>query len=362
MSTNGTALPLSKAKVLEIQKRYNEDLGREIEWKLLAVPLAEIVLNEFNNRFAPDEALTEAAHEQAVIEEDSAAFENLQKSMESNPQFEQLVGYTVDGERGVRLIMGHRRFFALKRAGFAEALIWVAHELNDEEVEHVRDWPEIHQTKVAHSTFARYKAIYLDLKGRNEIDREKRINVWKQKGYTKAQILKAERVFGRMEAFCAGVGEKPVRRISQVKAFETYDQICESVFQKLKDEGDVAKVVTLDKVAKAFLKNEIAHDDLKVAIDGLAELPASDPALKAVNDDPNYLTDVANLRRLTIVARANKNSDSIVDDIRDFTARSFSKLVHRADIAEITACLEEFKDIATRLETALTTIKAGGVQ
>lgn len=362
MSLKGTALPLSKAKILETQKRYNIDLGREIEWQLVSVPLAEVLLNGFNNRFTPDEEMSEDEHEQAVVEEDARAFENLQKSMESNPQFEQLVGYTVDGEEGIRLIMGHRRYFALKRAGIGYALIWISHALTGDEVEHVRDWPEIHQTKVAHSTFARYKAIYVDLKGRNEIDREKRIGVWKQKGYTKAQIQKAERVFGRMESFCASEGEKPSRRISQVKAFETYDQICETVFQPLKDQGDVAKVVTLDKVAKAFLKAEIAHDDLKVTIDGLVELPASDPAIKAISSDPGYLSDLANLRRLTIIARANRNSDSVVEDVHDFTARVFSKLVHRADVAEISACLDEFKDTAARLESTLATIKAGGVQ
>lgn len=361
MSLKRTALPLSKEKVLDVQIKHNSDLGRDIEWRLVSVKLDKIMLNAFNNRFSPDEALTKEEHENAIIQEDAVAFENLEKSIACNPQTEPLVGYTVDGEDLIRLIMGHRRYFALERTGNDSALAWLAHGLTEDEVEQIRDWPEIHQTKVAHSKFAQHKAVYLDLKDRTEIDRAKRINVWKQKGYSRSQILKSERVFGRIEAFCAEEGEKPADRITQVKSFETYDSICETTFAKLKDEGDIGKVVILDQVAKAFLKNEIAHDDLKVTVDGLADLPPSDPAIKAINSDPEFLSDIANLRRLTILARTNKSSSSVLQDVEDFTARILSKLVQRADVNEMSDCLAALRDTAKSLEANLNSIKAGGI-
>ncbi|MDZ4662961.1 MAG: hypothetical protein SGJ18_15215 [Pseudomonadota bacterium] len=360
MALQSTATPFLKNNALETQIKFNMDLGKEITWRLVSVDLPDIGLNHLNNRFAPDEAMTEEEHEQAIIEEDAIAFENLEKSWTNNPQFEQLIGFTDDKSSMVNLIAGHRRFFAAKRTKSKSALIWVAHGLTADEVEHVRDWPEIHQTKVPHASFARYKAIYNDLKGRNELDREKRVNVWKQKGYTKPQILKAERVFGRMDSFCKSVGEKTQKRSGQVKAFETYDQICETKFQELKDQGEIARIVTLDKVAKAFLKNQIAHDDLKVTIEGLAELSPSDPVYKSIKDNPDYLNDVQNLRRLTNLARAQRNADNIVTEVQEFTGRIFSKLVDRADVAEMTACLVELKDTATRIEAALSNINSRG--
>lgn len=354
---------LSKSvKPLEIQSKFNSDLGREITWRLLKVNLDEIALNEFNNRFAPDDALTIEEHEQATIEEDPAAFENLRKSWECNPQFEQLVGFTDPATDKVHLIAGHRRYFAAKRAGSESALIWVADDLNADEIEHVRDWPEIHQTKVQHSTWARYKSIYKDLRGKNEIERERRMKVWKQKGYTRQQIIKAERVFGRIESFCKANGEKTHHRSGQVKAFETYDQMCETKFHELQDQGEFPRLLVLDQVAKAFLKHQIAHDDLKITVEGLADLPASDPVYKSVSENPKYLDDVTNLRRLTNLARTQRNSGDLLSDVREFTSRTFSKLIDRADVSEMSECLTELKDTVSRLEAALKNISSGGVR
>ncbi len=362
MALESTSTPFLKTNSLETQTKFNEDLGREITWHLISVDLNDIGLNQLNNRFAPDEAMTEDEHEKAIIEEDSIAFENLQKSWSCNPQFEQLIGYTDDGTTKINLIAGHRRFFAAKRTKSKSALIWVAHGLTADEVEHVRDWPEIHQTKVPHASFSRYKAIYNDLKGRNELDREKRMNVWKQKGYTKPQILKAERVFGRMDSFCKSVGEKTQQRSGQVKAFETYDQICETKFQELRDQGEIGRIVTLDKVAKAFLKNQIAHDDLKVTVEGLSDLPPSDPVYKSIQENPDYLNDVQNLRRLTNLARTQRNTENVVTEVKEFSGRIFAKLVDRADIAEMTESLSEFKDTVARLEAALSNINTRGAK
>lgn len=361
MALHGAHSSFLSNQVLDTQIKFNMDLGKEIHWNLASIKLDQIALNQFNNRFAPDNALSDEEHERSIVEEDAVAFENLKKSWESNPQFEQLIGYTVDGEDRVHLIAGHRRFFAAKRADAESVLVWVAAGLTTDEIEHIRDWPEIHQTKVAHSSFARYKAIYNDLKNRNDLDREKRIAVWKQKGYTKQQILKAERVFGRIDSFCQSNGERPHERASQVKAFETYDQVCETTFQELRDQGDISRLITLDRVAKAFLKHQIAHDDLKVTVEGLSQLPSGDPVFKAV-ENPEYLTDVTNLRRLTNLARTQRSSGNVVDDVREFSTRVFSKLIDRADAAEMASCLEEFQDVAKRIGSALANISKGGPQ
>ncbi|QDK41235.1 hypothetical protein DOM21_07145 [Bacteriovorax stolpii] len=347
------AVPKSEQKILNTQERFHTDLGKSINWKLVEVALGDIVLNQFNNRFSPDEALTNEEHEEAIINEDPVAFENLEKSWANNPQFEQLIGFTRDDNNKINLIAGHRRFFAAKRTKHKTALVWVAHNLDNEEVEHIRDWQEIHQTKVAHASYAKYKAIYADLKGRSEIDREKRISIWRQKGYSKSQIIKAERVFGRMESFCRSIGEKTQERANQVKAFETYDQICETKFQNLKDQGEISKIVILDKVAKAFLKNQIAHDDLKVTIEGLSELSLSDPSYKAISENAEFLNDVANLRRLTNLARSQRETSGVFEEVKEFTSRMFSKLVDRADFTEMKDCLQELKDTVARLESAL---------
>lgn len=359
MALQSIYLSNSEIPVLETQVKFNTDLGKEITWNLTNPYLDTIGLNAFNNRFAPDQAMSIEEHEEAVVEEDVLAFENLKKSWECNPQFEQLIGYTLPDSDKIFLIAGHRRFFAAKRANAERALVWVAANLSQDEIEHIRDWPEIHQTKVAHSSFARYKAIYQDLRGRNELDREKRINSWKQKGYTKQHILKAERVYGRLDSYCEASGEKPHERASQVKAFETYDQICENTFQNLKDVGDFGRLMALDKVAKSFLKHQIAHDDLKVTVEGLSKLSEKDPVFQAIESD-EYLDSVDNLRRLTNLARTQNSGGTITDDVSEFTTRIFSKLIDRADAQEIENCVSEFRDIAQRLDAALSNIKKGG--
>lgn len=368
MALKGTTIPSTEGiKVLETISKFNMDLGKNIKWQLMLAPINSIKLNQFNNRFAPDEALTDEEHEDAIIKEDSIAFDNLQKSWENNPQFEQLIGINKSnpsdpkGSMLIDLIGGHRRYFAAKRAKAMFILIWVAmDELTADEIEHIRDWPEIHQTKVVHSSFAKSKAIYNDLKGRTEIDREKRIKIWQQKGYTKSQILKAEKVFGRLDTFCKSIGEKAQDRAGQMKSFETYNQICDTTFEELKDQGEIQRIITLDKVARAFLKEQIAHDDLKVAVDGLAKLPATDPVYKAINEDPNYLNDVENLRRLTNLGRAERNNRDLVDETKDFTGRVFAKLIDRAQVDEIKACMEELRDTANRLQSALENLTVGG--
>lgn len=350
---------LEKA-ALEVQKKFNSDLKRDVTWSLVKVNINDIILNAHNNRFAPDEALTEEEHEKAIYEEDVVAFQNLQKSLECNPQFEQLIGYLDPDSGKVHLIAGHRRTFAAKRAGIVELLVWVTDKLTPEEIEYIRDWPEIHKTKVAHATFAQYKSIFNDLKGRNEEQREKRIQVLLKKGYSRRDILKAERVFGRMDAFCKEHGEKTNQRLNQVKAFETYDQVCVTKFQQLQDQGEFHRITVLDQVAKAFLKNQIAHDDLKATVDGIAELSATDPVYKTIKENPKCLEDENYLRRLTVLARDQKNSRNVVEDLNDYTSRLFSKLVDRADITEMSSCLSELKDAVTRLESAINNINTRG--
>lgn len=362
MAQMSTTVPNSMISPLAIQTKFNNDLGKEITWHLLSADINSVFPNPRNNRFAPDEEMTDDEHEQAIIEEDGISFENLQKSWENNPQFEQLIGFAENDSSKIIVMCGNRRFYAAKRSKAKSVLIWVAYGLNLDEIEHIRDWPEIHQTKVPHAPYVRCKAIFNDLQGRNELDREKRINVWKQKGYTKPQILKHERVFGRLHSFCKANGEKTQDRAGQVKAFETYDQICETKFQELRDQGEIQRLMTLDKVAKAFLKNQIAHDDLKITVEGLADLPASDPVYKAIQDNPDYLNDVPNLRRLTNLARTQRDSDDLGGEVREFTSRILAKLLDRADVTEMTNCLMELKDTAVRLEAALGNINTRGAQ
>lgn len=359
MATSLKLINLEKSAI-EVQKKFNSDLNREIVWSLIKADIDDISLNAFNNRFAPDEALTDAEHEKAIYEEDVVAFENLQKSMTCNPQFEQLIGYLNPETEKIHLIAGHRRTFAARRAGIKDLLVWVTTGLSPEEIEYVRDWPEIHKTKVAHAIFAQYKSIYNDLKGRTEEEREKRIQTLLKKGYSRREILKSERVFGRMESFCKEQGEKAHQRANQVKAFETYDQVCVNTFSKLQDQGEFHRIAVLDQVAKAFLKEQIAHDDLKTTVEGIAKLSVNDPVYKTIKENPAYLDDVNNLRRLTDLARSQQRATNALEELNDFTARLFSKLVDRADVAEMTNCLNEMKDAAARLESAINNINTRG--
>jgi len=358
MAQKSSRTPMSKIRPLDTQTKFNEDLGREITWFLVQVPLKELKLNALNNRFAPDAELSEEEHEEAVISEDPHAFENLKKSWDSNPQFEQLIGFTKPNMDGFYVIAGHRRTFAARQSGAETVLMWVAEGLSENEVEHIRDWPEIHTTKVPHASFAKFKSIYSDLAGTDDLEKERRIVKWKKKGFTRPQILKAERVFGRLSEFCKSIDVKPHTRADQIKAFETYDSICESTFHALKDRGEFQRVLHMDKVAKAFLKQQLAHDDLKVAVEGMADLPPNDPVFKAIETDPTYLDDTTNLRRLTELARTQRNSESIIKDVQEFTMRTFAKLIDRADATEIDACIEEFKDAVQRLEAARSNLRS----
>lgn len=359
MALNSQPLPFNLS-ALDVQVKFNEELGREITWYLIKPDLTQIHPDEFNIRFSPDQALTDEAHEDMIIEEDPQAYENLKKSWECNPQLEPLVGYYLTGDTKYRLIAGHRRFFSARESETA-VLMWVAFDLAPEEVEHIRDWPEVNKTKVIHGNFFEFKRIYNDLKGRNDLDRAKRMKVWKKKGYKEEKVAEAERVFGRIVTFTGERGEKPEDRKSQVKAFKTYDKVCQTTFKELLDNGDMERVALLDQVAKAFLIHGVAHDDLKVTVDALAELSDSDPAIKTIKEDPTYLDDVGNLRKLDALARASRNApESLVDAAREFTARLYGKLVDRAEVGEINGCLTEFEDTVARLKSALLTIQNGG--
>jgi len=359
MSSGMDFFTLHKNSLLESETRTLPN-GNQLCFGLYKLPHSAVIHDEFNTRFGPDSPLSPEEHLELVLREDFGRSENLEKSLRTLPFTEPVIGFANAGDTVAKVIHGNRRWLLSGRAGLETIYAWIVQAPSPEDIEFIRDWPEIFQSKVDHSPFHKNKNVYLTLKSaRTDDDRETKIERLKKRGLTRPQIEKGERTYKRLLNFCKNASENPEDRATQWKAFETYDQACESSFENLRRCGEFGKVAILDSVANAFLKKKIAHDDLKITLDAFSKLPSTDPIFFFFFKKEIDLDDVTELRRLTIEARSMRDSRKPSAAVEEFHLKIYSRFSADPDPAEISLTLSKIQAAADRLRALLGGLNGG---
>ncbi|MCO5113406.1 MAG: hypothetical protein M9899_04445 [Bdellovibrionaceae bacterium] len=308
--------------------------GKIIQWVEADLANVEMDVDEYNVRWGGENVSKEKQEERIRIEAPKE-HKNLVKSLQFIPSAsEPIIAYLNPGMKRVQKIHGHRRGIAAEDAGIEKLRVLIAMNIDESTKKFLRDHPEANPSKVLHTNYARARVVYNELRGvEDKSKREAKIGeIMQRTGLKRNQVLTAERRSIFMDQVCERIGVSPEERKNQFKTFATCDQLNENEFQELRHKGEFVRLQHLDNLMHAYIKHQVAHDDVKTTINYLSHSVPSDPILVSVYDGEVDLNSIDSLRELTANVRlAMIRSESPVKEVRKALDREWNRTFELQD-------------------------------
>lgn len=314
----------------------------------------EKVMHDCGNvRFAPEEPLTPEQHKAMIIAQDEARYANLVESIKKYGVLEPITTVLDPASGKLKVVMGNRRYYAAGDAGIDTLPVYVLSDLPEDELAHLRDWPEAHPTKVPHKAVYIAKIVHDTLKSAPTPDtREARINLLAERyGFGKKQVEKMERVATRLLRFRKDRGEAFDTNPDSFKAFESYDSLQQNELGELRQRAEFDKLETLEKVAESYLEKNIAHDDFREAVAFLAKAPTGDQMYQDITSGRVNIKDEETLRQITrYVREASRRQKDPAQDLRLAIGRAVERVQSDFDAEKAQECILEMQRGLARME------------
>lgn len=333
--------------VLRTEQTFFPD-GDSAQSHVFYVPLDKLRFNPKNNRFRPKEKLDDKVQSQLLRTQNPTNYNSLVESFQNLPCFEAI---KVHYNNGVfEIIDGHRRFEASKDAGRTDLLAIAYEGLNQEQFDFIAEWNEENPTKLPHDSFYKARGIALPIIQATSIEeREAIIARLKRRNVKQPQIDKAVNTWLYISDFAAMVGETEEKRADQYKAFETVAQTRIDKYQTLRTLGEFDKIEKLEVIAADFLKANIAHDDIKQALDGLSERSLDDSLWIEIETKELDTSKQNDLRKIVNTIRYEKNTTDIVRDSKAFCQKIYGALLSNPNPDIVKSLKQEFEVLLEKL-------------
>jgi hypothetical protein len=320
--------------------------GNIIKWVEADLPNELLEFDDHNVRWG-GEHISEEEQKRRIRTEAPKEYRNLVKSLQCIPSAsEPVIAYLNPGMELSKRIHGNRRGVASEDAGIERVRVLIAIEIDEKTHKFLRDNPEANPSKVLHTNYAKARMVFNELDGIYDNDRreEKIGEITKRIGMKRNQILTAERRSKFMDQACGRIGVSPEERKSQFKTFSTCDQLNENEFQELRHKGEFDRLHALDNLMHAYIKHQVAHDDIKVTINFLTYASPTHPLLKSLLDGDLNIENVESLRELTANVRLELiRSESPVKEVRKALDKEWNRTFELQDksvAADIVALLQ----------------------
>lgn len=330
---------LTKHGIKEIRKEITHfPDGTTLEPVVCYVPTGLPKKDPKNNRFRSKGGLADEEHKQMLRNQNPINFKSLVESIQNQP-FSDAVKLELIGG-ALRTIDGHRRQEAAEDAGRADMFALVYPELSEEQREYLAEWSEENPTKLPHDPFFQASGIALPIiEAKSEDERQKILGRLKRRKISQGQIDKAVRSIMFMSEIAVRDPDNKDNRAEQYadqyKAFETVATLRQDSYEALRSQGDFEKVERLEDLGYRYLKANIAHDDIKDALVGLAEKPITDSLWQAINSKQIDTSTPAGLRDVVRIIRDEKRSTDAVADTRLFVERTWTKILKEPHLSLI---------------------------
>lgn len=358
MSTLGTYLSKNKISVIRSEKTTFPDGTTKVA-PLCYVPLSLKQSNPKNNRFRSQEGLSAEEHSRLLRAQNPSNFSALVKSIKDQPCFEAVKIHYKDGK--LFIIDGHRRIEAARESGRDDFLAIIYEDLTEEQFDFVAEWNEENPTKLPHEAFYKARGIALPIiTAKTEEEREKVLTRLKRRNIKQSQIDRAVNTILYIKDFAERTGEAEEKRSDQYKAFETVALTKQDTFQTLRNIGDFEKIERLDNLAVDFLKANLAHDDIKVALDGLAQRDLNDITWIKIIEKDFDTEKTSDLRRIVNEIRLNNSNSDLLAETKAFSQRLYGKLLKEPDSSLIDSLKEEVNALIEKLN--ILSDSCGGLQ
>jgi hypothetical protein len=313
------------------------------------IPGSLIDMNPRNNRFRPKEDLTSSVQEKMLREQHPEVFASLVKSMTDNPCFEAMKLLYTDGK--FVMIDGHRRLLAGKDAKRQDYLAIIYTDLSEENFDYLAEWNEENDTKLPHESFYQARGIALPLiTAKDDADRQKILERFKRRGLKDQKINRAVDTVLYIQEFSKITGEPEEKRADQYKAFETVAATRKQKFEGLRNIGEFEKIEALENLSVDFLKANLAHDDIKVALDGLAERSMEDPIWQMIEDKEIDVKQTSGLRRIVNEIRATNTTHDLVAEAKAYSQRLYGRLLASPEVDTIKKVRLELAGLVSKLD------------
>jgi hypothetical protein len=255
-----------------------------------------------------------------------------------------------NGKRFI-VIDGHRRLLAGKDAKRKDYLAIIYTDLTEENFDYLAEWNEENDTKLPHEAFYQARGVALPLiEAKTETDRNKILERLKRRGLKDQKINRAVDTVLYIQEFAKTTGEPEEKRADQYKAFETVAATRKQKFQTLRNIGEFEKIEALENLSVEFLKANLAHDDIKVALDGLAERSMEDPIWQMIEDKEIDTKETAGLRRIVNEIRATNTTHDLVAEARAYSQRLYGRLLSSPDVEVIKKVRLELSSLISKLD------------
>jgi hypothetical protein len=348
VSSLNTFLSKNNIKPIRHEKTVFPDKSEQ-ESPICYVPLSLVTFNSMNNRFRPNEALSNEEQSKLLRQQNPNSFKSLVQSIQNQPCSEAVKLQFIDGQ--LIVIDGHRRIEASKDAGRTDFLAIVYADLNKERFDFISEWNEENPTKLAHEAFYKARGIAIPiLQAKTGAEVDEIFDYLKRRNLKEAQIKRAVSTISYISEFAKTVGEPEEKRADQYKAFETVAHFKETKYSTLHSIGEHEKVDLLQNIATHFLIANIAHNDIKTVLDSLAARNFEDEIWIQILNKEIDLNQTSHLRRLVNEIRLNNSSIDLVAEAKVFTQRVYGKLLSNPDQEVIGNILVEISSFTEKLK------------
>lgn len=328
--------------------------GKEIKWLAIKAPLACFDLDPNNTRFGKDEPMDEETQHKEFIMEAPKETNNLAKSLTILPFSEFVQAYFCSNSKRFKIIHGNRRACLARKNGLEDILALIPINADQETILAIRDYPENHPTKVKHSPFAKAKNIHSYLsKCKNDSERKDMVEVLsKRRKLKKGEVEQQNRTIEKAIVKCEEIGVDLDDRKSQYKTFETYEKLSEKEIKEARLIGDFQRVEFLENICSAYIKNNIAHDDMAIVVSTLAKLPTDHSFIKEINEGEYDLSKIEDIRSLTSEIRIYNERERVnpPEEFKKAASKVFKLLQSDPNDKVVSAVAKQAKEFAKQCE------------
>lgn len=314
-----------------------------------------------NARFAPSAPMSASEHHERIKKQAPKEYLNLRNSIRLMRGIVEPPLAIYDPTLNKFVIHGgNRRLFCAIEEGIKEIPLYLYVNYTPADLNALRDHVEVNPTKVPHNPLYIAKLVHDAVTGATT--RESLEAVYKEVksrwNLGRTEVDKKKRILDHIIQFRTTRSEAFDHDPQSYKAFETYDSLNQTTFERLRVNGQLDKLGWVHRIAESYLAKNIAHDDMAKGVSFLASLNDHDSLWEDIREGRMDIKSADTLREITAIARARGDgSKDISIEVRRVLAWAFDRMQASPSDSQCAAVLIEVDKGREKLAAVLATLK-----